>query len=413
MKRSSIFTYRLLEYYDKTLFKLALPLLAPLFFPSSNPETSLLWGYLLIPITTLSRPLGSLIFSYISETAGAQRTFAIASFGLGIATLCIACIPSFAVIGLFAPILLGLCRLLQNLCIVGQTTGGALLLMEASKEKRSFASSMYESVAEVGALLAAAGLAILAYFNLEKELWRLLFAFGSSVGLFAFSSLKKQNSNRKPDKKNYTRNLFASLKSYKGPFILACLFSGFAYGNYSLIQALFTGLLPLASPISYGQAMQLCYVAIVLDIALLPLMGSLCDKFGKGRISLIAATLLTLLSPGLIYLLPAKGLFYAACVYFTLIVLCTALVAPFYHWLWSLAPKKIAYSFIALSKALGLQLIGAPMAPIAIYLYKQGGSLLGPGCLMAFLGFLQLLSVVKASSYLKSPQNPPPKLIDN
>lgn len=401
MKRSSIFLYRLIEYYDKALFKLAIPLLAPLFFPHSNPETALLWGYLLIPLTTVSRPIGSLIFGYMSEIAGTKRTYATATLGLGVATLLIACIPSFRFIGILAPILLGLCRLFQNLCIAGQTTGGALLLMQSSKEKRNFASGMYESIAEIGALLATGGLALLAYFNLEKELWRLLFIFGSSIGFFAFSSLKKLTPRSNPTKENYSHALIVALKKNPKPFILACLFSGFAYGNYALIQALFTGLLPLASSISYSQAMQLCYMALMLDIALLPLMGMLSDRYGKGHVSRIAASLLVLLSPYLIYQLPYRGLSYAACVYFTLITLGTALVAPFYHWLWSLAPKKSTYSFIALAKAFGLQFIGAPMAPLAIYLYRLHGSFVGPGCLMAFIGLVQLISILIATKHLK------------
>jgi len=418
MKSFIIFAYRLIEYFDKALYTLALPFIAPLFFPSQDPAIALMWGYMLIPITTLSRPLGAFFFGKMSFFSDHTRAFHTAALGLGISTLLIGFLPTYASIGLMAPFLLGCLRFLQNFFISGQTTGGALILMEKTAEKsKSFFSSCYESVAEIGALVAAQSLALLAYFGDVNTQWRFLFILGSSIGLLAFFSKghlpsakssgpfllknslmpKKAGAPSSHASKSYSHAFFSELKNYKKRFFIACLFAGFGYGNYALISALFIGLVPLISPISKAAMMQLSSCILILDIALLPLFGKLCDYFGKDKVTIVASFALAIFAAPLITLLEGGSFAVVAGVYTALITLCVAIVAPFYHWMTELAPEKISYTFISLAKAVGLQLIGAPIAAAAFVLYHLTHSLLAPGLLLSLMAFSVAWGVLQLS----------------
>lgn len=414
MKPFVIFSYRLVEYFDKALYKLALPFIAPLFFPNHAPAIALMWGYLLIPISTLSRPLGAFFFGKMSFSSNHTYAFSIAALGLGISTLFIGFLPTYASIGIMAPCLLACFHFSQNFFISGQTTGGALILMENADEKRkSFLSSCYESVAEIGALIAAQSLAVLAYFGHIETYWRFLFIMGSLVGLLALfikrheQKPKNETALRKAPlpscPKKYSRAFFSELKNHKKHFFIACLFSGFGYGNYALISALFIGLVPLINPISNAAMMQLSSCILLFDILMLPLFGKLCDYYSKEKVTLIASALLSIVAAPLITLLKGASFSLVAFIYATLITLCVAIVAPFYHWMTELAPKKIDYTFISLAKATGLQCIGAPMAAMAFGLYHWTQTLLAPGLLLALMAFSVTWGVLEMKKTAKSP----------
>lgn len=397
MDRISIFFYRLLGYYDKALYRLVIPFIAPLFFPTEDPLLALVWGYMLIPLTTLSRPVGALFFGRLGFFSGHRRSFLVASYGLGVSTLIIAFLPTYAAIGIAAPALLTLCRFGQNFFIAGQATGGALLLLKKHpKANHSWLSSCYESVAEIGALTASVLISLLAYFHAIEILWRFLFILGSFVGLLAFSSGPTEIVPPKP--KKYSAHFFQILRKHKSEFFIACLFSGFAYGNYALLMALFIGLVPQISMVSIESMMMLSSSMLLVDIILLPVFGKLCDIVGKSRVTIVAASLLTLIATPSIALLKGASLPLVTGVYFTLITLAVAIVAPFYHWMIELAPEEIDYTFIGLAKALGLQIIGAPLPAIALAFYRWTGELVTIGFLLSALSLSIVIGVLRAKA---------------
>ena len=116
----------LFEHYDTALFGLLTPFLAPLFFPDHDPVSALILTYGIIPLGMVARPFGSLIFSYIGNTYGRRNALFLSLFGMGLVSASIAFTPTYFQAGVFAPMLLFLGRLLQNLFASGEIIGGAV-----------------------------------------------------------------------------------------------------------------------------------------------------------------------------------------------------------------------------------------------------------------------------------------------
>src|SRR4051812_30122038 len=94
------------EHYDTALFAFLSPFLAPLFFPTEEPLTALLFTYTIIPLGMLARPIGALFFGAIGDRLGRRRALFLAFGGMGIVSACIVLTPTYAMVGILAPLLL-------------------------------------------------------------------------------------------------------------------------------------------------------------------------------------------------------------------------------------------------------------------------------------------------------------------
>src|SRR3990167_5670084 len=134
-----------LDHYDQALFALLAPFIASLFFDKQDPVTALILTYGMLPLGLLSRPLGSLFFGWIGDRFGRRQALSYSLFGMALVTLSIGCLPTSSQIGIWAPILLGCGRLIQNFFTAGETIGGAIFVLEQTPEsQRSLASSFYD-----------------------------------------------------------------------------------------------------------------------------------------------------------------------------------------------------------------------------------------------------------------------------
>lgn len=388
-KRASIpvFLCNLLEHYDKALFKLALPAIGLLFFPKGDPITTLIKAYALVPLGVISRPIGAIFFGRLGDLLGRRKALIVSSLGLGLATLIISILPTYAMIGFGAPCLLGLCRALQNFFIPGQTTGGALLLLENAKEKnRSWISGCYESMGEMGTLVAALVIALSASMGILNTLWRPLFAVGASIALVAlFVPKLPEGQEVKPPEKP----IFSVIRKHFSSLLYASLVAGFAYANHAFLATLLTGLAPLVANVTFSQMMMLTTWMIAANMALLPLFGLLASKVGKEIVMIVAGLLLAAISPMLLHNLEGASLSSVVMIAATFLTLGAAITAPFYHWMQEIAPSGVRYTFIGLAKSIGLLAIGAPFSSIFLWVYRDGGSLASAG--LFFSGITALL----------------------
>src|SRR5579862_656680 len=102
------------EHYDSALFGLLAPFIASLFFETQDPVTALILTYGMLPLGILFRPLGSLFFGWIGDHWGRRQALFLSLTGMGVATVLMGCLPTYATAGIYAPLLLALCRILQN-----------------------------------------------------------------------------------------------------------------------------------------------------------------------------------------------------------------------------------------------------------------------------------------------------------
>ena len=155
----------IIEWYDFYLYATLTPFLAPIFFPSDNPTASALSAFAAYAAGFLVRPFGAVVFGALGDIIGRKYTFLVTITVMGLATVLVGVLPTYAQIGVIAPIILVLLRLAQGLALGGEYGGAAIYVAEhAPDNKRGLYTSWIQTTATVGFFLA---LAIILFFRLN------------------------------------------------------------------------------------------------------------------------------------------------------------------------------------------------------------------------------------------------------
>ena len=185
------------EFYDFYIYATAAALVfGPLFFPAGDPATQLLASYASLAVAFIARPVGAWAFGHYGDRIGRKSTLVASLLTMGVSTLAIAALPTYASIGFWAPVLLCLLRFGQGFGLGGEWGGAALLAVENAPEGWR---GRYGMVPQLGApigFLAANGLFLILGLTMTPEQfmawgWRVPFALSVVlVGLGLWVRLK-------------------------------------------------------------------------------------------------------------------------------------------------------------------------------------------------------------------------------
>jgi MFS family permease len=145
-----------IEWYDFFLYGAAAALVFPtVFFGESEPATAYILSFLTFAAGFIARPIGGIIFGHFGDRVGRKKTLVMALLLMGISSTFIGLLPTYAMIGVTAPILLTILRFAQGLAIGGQWGGAMLLVTEsAPDDKRGYYGAYAQAGAPVGVILA-------------------------------------------------------------------------------------------------------------------------------------------------------------------------------------------------------------------------------------------------------------------
>ena len=176
----------IVEWYDFGLYGLLAPVLASLFFPSHDRIAALLGVYGGFAVGFAMRPIGAIVLGRVGDRRGRPFVLVLSVVLMGVATVAIGVLPSYAAIGIWATLLLIVIRLFQGFSVGGEFVGSVTYLVEsAADNRRGIAGSVANIGATVGMLMAAGAATVTQTYAAElPELWRAPFLFG---GLLAFA----------------------------------------------------------------------------------------------------------------------------------------------------------------------------------------------------------------------------------
>jgi hypothetical protein len=180
----------MLEYYDFFIYVALTSTLTNLFLPSTDRVVASMAGVATFGIAYIARPLGTLIFSPMSDRIGRKKTFVITLVIMGVATVGIGCLPTYAVIGAAAPVALLILRVIQGVALGGEYGSAVVYVMEHSEANRKgMATSVLQSTATVGLLCALLIVSILK-LSLEPHSfsswgWRVPFLVSAPIVVIA------------------------------------------------------------------------------------------------------------------------------------------------------------------------------------------------------------------------------------
>ncbi len=378
----------LLENYDKALFALLAPFIAPLFFYGKDPITALILTYAILPLSLFTKPLGSLFFGWIGDRLGYKQALFYSLSGTALATMSIGMLPTYKTVGAWAPIFLALGRMLQSFFAAGESAGGALLLLEnTEKKRRSLFSSFYDISSLGGMFIASIAVSSMSLQGCVEKNWRILFLAGgvtALLGLFLRYTAKKE-ADYIPSKEE-KNSLIKILKENKLALLIIILASGFSHTTYSFAFTFMNAFVPLITNTTQVEIIGLNTKLLIVDMLLLPCFGYLAYKLGKEKIMLAGSLCAVAGAIPLFLLLPSASIHTITIVRVFVILFGVAFGASYYAWAMEQVPSKHRYLILALGSALGSQLIGAPSTAICLWLYKTSHITFIPGLYLALTG---------------------------
>lgn len=396
------------EWYDYFLYgTMSALVFGPLFFPSDDPVASQMLALASFALAFLIRPIGGILFSHIGDRIGRKKTLVITLTIMGVATVAIGLMPTFDMIGMWAPILLTVLRLLQGLALGGEWGGGLLMAVEyAPRNKRG----LYGAVPQTGALfgLALGNLAASAtssIFSNEDFLafgWRIPFLFSIvlvGIGLWIRHSVDETPSFRKVVASNTTAKvpLLTTLRHHWRA-VLITIGAKFIETSTFFIFATFTVSYAVSLGFERNEALNAVLIAAVVAIPVMLLVGSLSDRVGRKKMFLTGAVLV------MIYIIPFFWLVNQG----SFLLLTLAVVVGF-GFIWSMYgavlgtffaesyTADVRYTGVSLGYQIGAALVGGPAPLIATALLAGfGGSFVPIGIFIMACALVSILAVSRA-----------------
>jgi MFS transporter, MHS family, shikimate and dehydroshikimate transport protein len=327
-KRSSITRVALaswigtsIEWYDFFLYGTAAALvLGPLFFsPHFSPLAAQLSAFATFWVGFAARPFGGVIFGHFGDKVGRKAMLILTLLIMGVATFLVGCLPTFSVIGIWAPICLVILRILQGIAVGGEWGGAVLMATEhAPDHRRGFYGSWPQMGVPAGLLLSSLLFSLIST-NFSKESflafgWRIPFLFSLLlviVGLFIRLSITETPH-------------FERLKANQGIvrmpiFDVIRHWSNFKYvllaaGAFIVVNGAFY--IYITFSVTYGATVLKVPTSVILNGTLigavvmfftLPLAGALSDRFGRLPVYLAGAVLTILAAFPVFWLIDTKS----------------------------------------------------------------------------------------------------------
>jgi MFS transporter, MHS family, shikimate and dehydroshikimate transport protein len=279
------------EWYDFLIYATATALVFnKLFFPSSDPALSTIASFSTLAVGYFARPLGAAIFGHYGDRVGRKVMLAITITIMGLGTFLIGLLPTYDQIGLAAPVLLVLLRLLQGVGLGGEWGGAVLMVVEnVSAKNRGLLGSMVQLGYPIGTL-AATGMFALVLQAPEADFlawaWRIPFLVSIvlvGVGLYIRLKLEETPVFREIEAKNEVARLplVEVLTRHRRPFFTAVglKLSEISYAQIGSVFAIayVTGKLAMPRSVILNAILLSAVVAIVA----IPLFGWLSDRIGR------------------------------------------------------------------------------------------------------------------------------------
>ncbi|MFD3685341.1 MFS transporter [Nocardiopsis sp. NPDC058631] len=395
-----------IEWFDFFLYGTAAALIFnKLFFPSDDPLVSLMLSYLTFSLTFFIRPLGGVIFSHIGDRIGRKKTLIITLSLMGGATMFIGLLPTYESIGVLAPVLLILLRIIQGMGIGGEWGGALLLAYEyAPKERRGFFGSVPQMGITLGMLLASLALTLMSLLpEAEFEAWGWRVPFIGSVllvllGLWIRSGIDETPSFQKAKEEGNVAKL-PVVETFRFHWRAVLVAVGakvvetapfYIFGTFVVSYA--TGTLSFDNT----AALNAVTVGAIVATVCIPLSGRLSDTFGRQRVYLVGAVLLALFAAPYFLMLGTGSV--------AMLVLATVIGlgvfwAPVTATIGTLSSEifstRVRYTGVTLGYQIGAALAGGTAPLIATWLLSRFDNSWVP--IAAYLVFTALISIVAVS----------------
>ena len=295
------------EWYDFFLYGALATVLSKQFFAGVNDTTAFIFALMAFAAGFLVRPFGALVFGRLGDMIGRKYTFLMTIILMGLSTFAVGLLPTYASIGIAAPIMLVVLRMLQGLALGGEYGGAATYVAEhAAPGKRGFNTSWIQSTATLGLLLSLLVVLSCRYLTGDQfEVWGWRLPFLLSIVLLGISTWIRMSMHESPafvkmkaegkTSKSPIRESFGKWENLK--IVLIALFGINAGQAVTFYTAQFYVLFFLTQMLKMdpAQANLLLIISVVIGAPFFIFFGWLSDRVGRKPILMLGLLLATVL----------------------------------------------------------------------------------------------------------------------
>ena len=396
----------ILEWYDFGVYGYFVSTISVLFFPTSDKLSSLLLTFAVFGVGFVMRPLGSILFGIYGDRVGRRAALSVVIFMMAISTLLIGLLPTYAEVGILAPILLTLIRLLQGLSAGGEWGGSTAYLVEfAPPGRRGFIGSWQQVSVGAGFLLGSLSAALISQMLSPSDVaaygWRIPFLLGvvvGGVGAYLRWSLSDTPSFLDIEERGAVS---------KAPLIEALTVErkatltifGMTLHNtvaYYIPIVYMTNYIRTAGGLSASEAMWIGTACLAVFVVLIPIWGALSDRIGRKPLLLLSAGGYIVLSFPLLMMASSGSVALAFAAQLIMIVFLSFFSGPCPAAYAELFPTRVRYTALSVGYNTAVAIFGGFAPFISTWLIQLTGSNLAPGFYLmaaAIISFLVILRI--------------------
>jgi MHS family proline/betaine transporter-like MFS transporter len=390
-----------LEWFDLVVYGFFAVVIAKLFFPTGNDTVSLFLTLGTFGVSFFMRPLGAIVIGAYADRAGRKAALTLSILLMMSGTLIIAILPTYQAIGLAAPLILVVARLMQGFSAGGEFGSATAFLAEHEPRRRGFFASWQVASQGLTTLLAAIfGVVLTGQLSAAQMAswgWRVPFFFGLLIGPVAWYIRTRLDETPEflaaATTATPLRDTFASQK-----LRLVIAVGVVVLGTVSTYLVLF---MPTYGVKQLGLAPSVTFAAIaltgVIQMLVAPLVGHLSDRHGRTRIMLVSAVLLlVLIYPAFVYLVAHPGFGTLIVVQIVLGFLMTGYFGALPGLLSEIFPVQTRTTGMSLAYNIAVTIFGGFGPFIITWLIGATGSKVAPSFYMIFAAVVSLVALIAA-----------------
>lgn len=293
-----------IEWFDYFLYGTAAALVFnKIFFPMVDPVIGLILSYLSFSLTFFIRPIGGVLFAHIGDRIGRKKTLVLTLSLMGGATVTIGLLPTYDMIGMWAPALLILMRIIQGMGIGGEWGGALLLAYEYAPEKRKgFFGSIPQAGVTIGMLMATFIVSLMTLFSEDDFLswgWRIPFLLSSIlvlIGLWIRKDIDETPDFQKVKQSGQVAKapLRDTLKNHWREVLIAAGLKVVETAPFYIFSTFVVSYATTTLTYQKSQALEAVTLGALVATVMIPLMGLLSDKIGRQRMYAVSVFVLGL-----------------------------------------------------------------------------------------------------------------------
>ncbi len=396
----------IIEWYDFAIYGHLAPIFSHLFFSSKDGWLSLLFVYGIFFISYLARPLGGLLFGYIGDHIGRKPALLLSISIMTVSMIAMLLMPTWQTIGVMAPLLLLVFRIMQGLSAGGETTGSFIYVLESvSRKRHGLYGSAIWAMTFVGTLLASAVAAVLTHALSHIQMfawgWRLAYLIGAIAGVAIFflrammpESLEFAQAQNKVA--NQDENL-APLKEaglyYRRTIFLTAILSALPAAVVYFTVIYFPQYIHHYFEVPFSAALGLNTVILLVVTISMILFGWLSDHIGQRKMLVFSALCFLLLSYPILTLVTAKVWHIIALTPFLFIVFVAIYESSLPAVIVRLAPLRVRYTVFSLGFNVSFAIFGGSAPLLCSQLAHWSPNHLAPAFYFMILALFSLLAL--------------------